>query len=371
MSIAYFVHELADPAVQRRVRMLAAAGRNVTLLGFERLRGGETTAEGGGLVLGRTRNAKLAARIVSVLMAIPRAMRIGNEWRDADLIIARNLEMLVLVMLLTRLAGVRPRIAYECLDIHRLMLGGGPAAALLRAIERACLKRVALVVTSSPAFERNYFRGRQQFAGQVLLAENKVFAAAAPRAGKPASGPPWVIAWCGVLRCARSLRLLRAAADAHPGRVRVELWGTPALDQIPDFNELVSGSPHVQFRGRYEPEDLSTIYANAHFAWAVDFYEAGGNSDWLLPNRLYESLCFGATPIAAAGVETARWLMEHNVGVVLDAPLERTLGAFLERLDAKSYNTLRAAADGLDPGVTRLTPEACRDFAARLAGAPA
>jgi succinoglycan biosynthesis protein ExoL len=298
-------------------------------------------------------------------------MRLKRAWRDADLVVARNLEMLALVMALTRLAGIRPRIAYECLDIHRLMLARGPGPSLLRAIERACLRRVALVVTSSPAFERRYFREMQHFAGQVLLAENKVFAAAAPEKARPSESPPWVVAWCGVLRCARSLRLLRAAADTQQGRVRVELWGTPALDQIPDFHALVSGSPNIQFRGRYQPEDLAAIYAGAHFAWAVDFYEAGGNSDWLLPNRLYESLSFGAVPIAAAGVETARWLKDHGVGVVLETPLERTLEAFLATLDSAAYRALRTAADDLDPGVTRLTPEACRDFAARLAGAAA
>jgi succinoglycan biosynthesis protein ExoL len=369
MSIAYFVHELADPAVQRRIRMLAAAGHDVVLFGFERQRGGEAPADGGGYVLGRTRNRKLAERIASVILAVPRAMRLKRLWRDADLVVARNLEMLALVMALTRLAGARPRIAYECLDIHRLMLARGPAAWLLRALERACLRRVALVVTSSPAFERRYFREMQRFAGQVLLAENKVFAAIAPEKTRPSEGPPWVIAWCGVLRCARSLRLLRAAAE-H-GRVRVELWGAPAIDQIPDFHALVSGSPNIQFRGRYQPEDLAAIYAGSHFAWAVDFYEAGGNSDWLLPNRLYESLSFGAVPIAAAGVETARWLKEHGVGVVLEAPFERSLEAFLATLDGGAYRMLRAAADGLDPGVTRLTPEACRDFAAKLAGAAA
>ena len=165
--------------------------------------------------------------------------------------------------------------------------------------------------------------------------------------------------------------MLRALADASEGRVRVELWGAPALDQIPDFHDLVAGSAHLAFKGRYDPEDLADIYAHAHFAWAVDFYEAGGNSDWLLPNRLYESLCFGAVPIAAAGVETSRWLDERGVGVVLAHPLEETLTSFFRTLDSAAYRTLSAAADDLDPAATRYTPEACRDFAARLAGAPA
>jgi succinoglycan biosynthesis protein ExoL len=370
MSIAYFVHELADPAVQKRVSMLEAGDHEVTLLGFDRIRGAEPVPHRGH-VLGRTENRRLAARVASVAAAIPRAQRVSALWRNANLVIARNLEMLVLVMILTRLQNVRPRIVYECLDVHALMVAKGLFPSLLRALERACLKRVALVVTSSPAFEQRYFRERQQFSGDVLLAENKVLAPSTPAKTHRRDGPPWIIAWCGVLRCARSLRLLRAVADNCDGRVRVELWGTPALDQIPDFHDIVAGGGHLAFKGRYEPQDLSAIYAHAHFAWAVDFYEAGGNSDWLLPNRLYESLCFGAVPIAASGVETARWLEQHGVGVVLDPPLDSAFEGFLRNLDHGSYQALQSAAERLDPSATRFTPEACRDFAAQLAGAAA
>jgi succinoglycan biosynthesis protein ExoL len=149
----------------------------------------------------------------------------------------------------------------------------------------------------------------------------------------------------------------------------VELWGSPALDQIPDFHERVAGAPNLRFRGRYRPDDLAHIYAAAHFAWSVDFYEAGGNSDWLLPNRLYESVCFGAVPIAAAGVETARWLRDHNVGIVLEAPLQQGLTAFLRALDANEYQRLHEAARGLDPNLTQLSEASCRAFVAELEGA--
>lgn len=368
MSIAYFAHELADAAVQKRVRMLSLAGRDVTLLGFERERGGASASAHGGVVLGRTQNRRFLSRILSVVMAIPRALGQRQAWRDAELIIARNLEMLALVTVLTRLLNPRARIAYECLDIHAMVLGNGPASKMMRAVERACLKRAALIITSSPAFERNYFRGMQNYQGRVLIAENKVLTPSAAPDAAPASQAPWIIAWCGVLRCKRSFDLLRSLAAK--GVVKVELWGVPALDQIPDFHEAVAASPGVRFNGAYAPADLPAIYASAHFSWAIDFYETGGNSDWLLPNRLYESLCYGATPIAFAGVETARWLEAHGVGVVLAAPIEQTADAFLAGLDGEARLKLQDAVMRLDPAATRLTAEGCRAFAAELAGAP-
>lgn len=369
MSIAYFAHELADAAVQKRVRMLSLAGRDVTLLGFERDRGGGNASSHNGVVLGRTQNRRFASRIFSVWMAIPRALRQKQAWRDAELIIARNLEMLALVTVLTRLLNPRARIVYECLDIHTMVLGDGIASKLVRVVERACLKRAALIITSSPAFERNYFRAKQNYQGRVLIAENKVLTPAATPSAPPPTQAPWIIAWCGVLRCKRSFDLLRSMATT--GDVRVELWGMPALDQIPDFHEAIAASPGMRFNGAYKPEDLPAIYAAVHFSWAIDFYEAGGNSDWLLPNRLYESLCYGATPIAFAGVETARWLEAHGVGVVLGAPMEQSAAAFLSSLSAEAYNKLQGDVLRLDPDATRFTAEGCRAFADQLAGAPA
>jgi len=367
MRIAYFAHELADAAVQKRVRMLTLAGDTVTLLGFERDRGGAQGAHGG-IVLGRTQNRKLLQRVFAVFGALPKAQAARAAWADADTIVARNLEMLALVCLLTLFDRKRPRIAYECLDIHGAVLGRGPLNALVRAVERMCLKRTALIVTSSPAFERVYFRGVQRFGGKVLIVENKVLGAAAAPA-TALEGAPWVIAWCGVLRCRRSFDLLQRVAQS--GQARIELWGSPALDQIPHFHDAVAATPNMAFHGRYAPEALPSIYGAAHFSWAIDFYEAGGNSDWLLPNRLYESLCFGSVPIAVAGVETARWLEAHRVGAVLDAPIEDTLAPFLSALTPERYRLLREATLTLDPAATRLDEEGCRAFAAELAGAAA
>jgi len=370
MSIAYFVHELADAAVHKRLRMLTLAGREVTLLGFERDRGaGAPPSPEGSIVLGRTRNQRLIARAFSVLAAIPRALKQREVWSGAHLIIARNLEMLALTRVLARLTGSRAQIAYECLDIHRLALSPGLAGAFVRAAERLCLRRTALIITSSPAFEHHYFRTRQRFAGRIVLAENKVLAATDVAASPRSEGAPWTIAWCGVLRCKKSLDLLAHLAAAR--HVRVDLWGLPALDQIPDFHERIAATPNMSFHGPYASADLPRIYGAAHFSWAIDFYEAGTNSDWLLPNRLYESLCYGAAPIAAAGVETARWLEAHNVGVILEAPLEQRLDNLFATLTPDAYRRLQEATSRLEPEATRFTPESCRAFVAELAGAPA
>jgi len=124
MSIAYFAHELADPAVQKRVKMLRAGGRHVSLLGFERARfaGGQVMIPQPH-VLGLTENGKLLSRAWSVLQAIPRAYELRRFWMRADALMARNLEMLLIVRVLAAILRLETRIIYECLDIHPLMDG--------------------------------------------------------------------------------------------------------------------------------------------------------------------------------------------------------------------------------------------------------
>jgi hypothetical protein len=375
MKLAYFVHEIEDPAVRRRVRMLKAGGAEPALFGFERGRHGAPTAEGPPPhVLGRTTSGRFLARIGSVVLALPRAWALRALWRDADVILARNLEMLAIVVALRGLVGAPGRVVYECLDIHRLMFSQGAPGKILRATERALLARTAQVLTSSPAFAERYFRVVQKHEGEILVVENKVLAlepaSDVRKPPPPPPGPPWRIAWCGVLRCRKSLGILAAAARALEGRLEVDLWGAPALDQIPDFHAVVEATDHMRFHGRYAVEDLPRIYGAAHFVWAMDYYEAGGNSDWLLPNRLYEGLRQGVPPVAVSGVETARWLERNGVGVVLPEPVEGAVIRFIDAEAASRYPALRAAAETLDPRATALTLEDCRALVASLAGVP-
>ena len=63
---------------------------------------------------------------------------------------ARNLESLILA---ARVAGRRRgvRLFYECLDIHRTLLGSRTVDRLIQRIESSQLDRIDLLVTSSPA----------------------------------------------------------------------------------------------------------------------------------------------------------------------------------------------------------------------------
>ena len=130
--------------------------------------------------------------------------------------------------------------------------------------------------------------------------------------------PPWRIGWFGALRCRRSLELLADFTRRQGGRFEVVLRGRPALSEFPDFHAFVEAEPYLSFRGPYRnPEDMAAIYGEVHFSWAIDFFEEGQNSEWLLPNRLYEGCRFGAVPISMGNTETGRFLNQQDIGVLL------------------------------------------------------
>ncbi|HEV2533302.1 glycosyltransferase [Phenylobacterium sp.] len=348
MKLAYFVHDLTDPAVARRVRMLKAGGAEPVVLGFRREAAAPTTIEGVPAVdLGRTHDGRMLQRAAMTGLNALIAARLRRHLKDAPVIMARTLEALAVAEAARRMAGSEARLVYECLDIHRLMLGEGVKSRAMRAAERALMARADLLMVSSPAFLERYFEPRQGVGRDLgiptYLIENKILelepAGDNVTAGPP-PGPPWRVGWMGAIRCRKSLAILTDLAARRPDLVDVRMHGRPAYSEFDDFDAEVAGLPNVSFGGSYSAADLPRLYGDVHFAWAIDFMEEGLNSSWLLPNRLYEASRHGAVPIALAGVQTGRYLADHGFGIRLESAAD--LESALEALAPARYRALRA-----------------------------
>ncbi|MEA2728596.1 MAG: succinoglycan biosynthesis protein ExoL [Acetobacteraceae bacterium] len=371
MNLVYFVHDLNDPAVHRRMRMFHAGGAKVSLLGFYR---GEPPDDVDGtvpLTLGRTADTRLWQRAASVLREALLASRWRSLFAGADAILARQLETLVLAAFARRLFAPSTPLIFECLDIHPLMGASGRGGDVLRTVERRVLARCQKLVVSSPYFISGHFARVHKRLPDVTVVENKALdfefdGVVLPERRTP--GPPWRIGWFGVIRCARSLRMLADLAIACPGVVEIIIRGRVATSVLPQFDSVVAATPGLSFGGPYDRAcDLPRLYGDVHFAWAVDFYEAGSNSDWLLPNRLYEAGCFGAIPIACHEVATGAWLAERGVGVLLEGDPTQSVGKFIRELDDAGFRALRAGLAALPKTAFLYTREDCRDLVATLA----
>lgn len=371
LKIAYLVHDLSDPAVHRRVRMLKAGGAQVKIAGFTRVAVPPNHIEGCEAVsLGRTRDGHLLERIGSVALAAIRLKRLKGVLDGCQLVLARNLEMLLLASMARRRYAADAALVFECLDIHRLLLRDSQPGRLLRAMESRLVKGTDLILTSSPRFVSEYFRPRN-LAAPIRIIENKVllpdFGSVPPAPSPRRNGPPWKIGWFGMLRCRRSFDILASVARQCGGGLEVVIAGRPSPNEFPDFEGLVARSPHVRFTGPYRFDDLPALYDSVHFCWAVDYFEKGLNSSWLLPNRIYESAFFGAVPIAAEGVETARWLAEKHIGLTLNGEPEAALRAIVTAMTEGHYQELSDALKRIPTTELADTENTCRQLVEDLA----
>jgi len=334
--VAFFAQDAADAAVRRRVQGFRDEGLRVT--GFSMRRRDRVDVDWDNVDLGRTYDGAYLQRIKS----ISRGARLAAERRDllaqADIIYARNLDMLATAFQARRITGLDTPVIYEALDVHRLLTRRDVVGLAFRRLEGVLLAQTKALVVSSPGFLRNHFELHHHGRYKPFLLENRLAAGAdyGPRPSRArAHTGPLQLGWLGMLRCRRSLDLLlKVAREAGPS-VHIHLHGVPALTEIADFHARIAGVANLTFHGRYRsPEDLANIYAGLDVVWAGDFMEAGFNSAWLLPNRIYEGGFYGVPAIAPAGTQTASWIEARGAGFTLPENLATTLPGLILGLAA-------------------------------------
>jgi succinoglycan biosynthesis protein ExoL len=202
----------------------------------------------------------------------------------------------------------------------------------------------------------------------VIVVENKRVPSAdslqRPRPNPGRHEPPWKVGWFGILRCTQSFEVLRDLAVRHPKFLDVELRGRPTGD-VQALIDRHLPLPNMRFQGPYTQADISLLYGERDFTWAVDLWQSGQNADWLLPNRIYEGGFFNCPPIALAGTETARWLTARGAGVVVQ-DLRGDLETFITTLTPAHYSALKRAVEAIPDGDLAYSVEDCRRITSLL-----
>lgn len=227
--IEVFGFDVAESSQIRRIRAMIAAGNEVH--SFTMRRGNmnrDFTPDWPDTHLFNTRDENLPLRAAIVAASILKMTGHAARLRRADMIFARNMDMLAIAWAARRMAGAgKVPLVYECLDINGALCGDSAKARAMRAAERFLLNRTQMVVVSSPRFISDYFRPVQGYEGATALWENKL-AAGAALPGRPlrrapaATAAPLRLGWVGTIRCAPSLAILADLADrmATPFRSR-------------------------------------------------------------------------------------------------------------------------------------------------------
>lgn len=345
-SIAFFAHDSTESTVMKRVAAFQASGAQVVGFMFRRERPKPPAPKTWNNVdLGVTVDRNYAKRLPKLLGGLLKLLRNRLKARRCQIFYARNIDMLLLAFLAKRLIAPRAVLAYEVLDVQRIFIGSGMINKAMRWVERYLLARCDMLVVSSPDFIARYFQPYQGFAGAWYLLENKVFAQPATlqylqRGPNMQVGPPWSIGWFGTLRCVRSLDMLSRIADALGDRVVIHIRGLPSSEDltVPQIEAACERRANLLYGGPYaSPRDLGAIYGEVHFAWCIDYLDAGLNSDWLLPNRLYEGGLMGALALARRDTATSRKVERDDLGWTFAEPLEREVADFIAHLDAAAY----------------------------------
>ncbi len=351
-KLVFFGHNRKDAAIVRRVHAFMNVGVDVT--GFMFRRDGEPEQPGPAwknVDLGMVEHCQHAQRIWTLLRAIWRSASHRNLLRNADIVYARNLDMLALAFVGLIFVGKdRPKIVYECLDVHAAMTKSGFAGAVIRWFERLALRHIDLLVVSSPGFIRNYFDPIQNYRGPHTLLENKIYfadeivARPAPEELPQNFTEPLTIAWVGILRCQATLDLLKQLAHAEGDKVLIRFHGIISEFLIPDFKAQIEPFANIVYEGPYQwPQGLVKAYQGVHLVWAQELSWSGHNSDWLLPNRIYEGSYFGALSLCVDGTETGRVVGERGLGYVLADSQPQTLIDFVRSLDFEDILVKRRA----------------------------
>jgi succinoglycan biosynthesis protein ExoL len=348
--VGYFGFDLADRVVQKRIAQWRHAGFKVLSFAFVRtpVKSGEEefTDLGVTMALSRWR------RLPSLLRAMLRLSRHRRRLAGLELFIARNLDLLLLAIFARWIAGTSAPIVYEVLDVNFSCLDGGWQGRVIRALERWSIRRIELLLVSSPRYVTHYYRPVLGYGGSWLLFENKLpryLRATRPLPASPGAavpGRPWRIGWFGYLDDWRSWAALRDLAAAMPERAAIRIHGRANADFDHDrFMAELRSLPNVSYGGPYKsPDDLAVLYASVDMVWSADCTSPVGNPQWLLTNGLYEAGFFGKPILVFAGNRAmCEAVRERNCGWCLEAPLAEGLQQFIRGLSFQDYRQKCAA----------------------------
>lgn len=343
-DLLFFCPDVTDATTLKRVQQFMDFGYRVTVFGFRRER--YNTAyqpPWPNVPLGLTTDAKYWHRLSALLHAIPALFANRRVLTRGTIFHARNIDQLLLAMLARLIAVSRAPIAYEVLDIPPILMRRGLVPALLRAIERFCLRRIDLLVLSSPGFHRNYFSAVQGYSGEWFLLENKLYPSPAPpaRPTRPV-GRPWIVGYFGLIRGEATVELIARLAERLKDRVQFKFAGVLTTVDQAKFDAVLRRCPNIVYDGPYLPQqDLERLYREVDFAWALDLEHTDHNSRWLMPCRFYEAGYHGVPCLAVRGFEVGMAIENDRIGWTFEAPLEEQLAGFFEQLTETDYELVR------------------------------
>jgi succinoglycan biosynthesis protein ExoL len=346
--VVYFAPDFTEVATIARARAFEDHGLRPAVFAFRRGRYNHTfRAPWPEVDLGRTQDGRYAQRLVALCRALPALWSGRLLLRHATVFYARNLDQLALAFVARLLCRNGVAIVYEVLDIAPGLTHRGRLGRVMRAVERRLLRRVALLVVSSPGFLQNYYRPIQRYRGRTFLLENKLYPATTldqertppPALDEARRHHQWIVGCFGLIRGQETFDLITRLAERLPSKVLFYFRGIVTTVDAERFANTVARHDNMVYGGAYvNPDDLPEIYGAVDFAWSLDLEYTDANSRWLMPCRFYEAGAFGVPCLAARHFEVGNRVDALGTGWTFAPPYEEDIARFFEDLTRADYD---------------------------------
>jgi succinoglycan biosynthesis protein ExoL len=253
-------------------------------------------------------------RIPKLLFGFIIILKNLNVFRNSNCIYCINVDMLILASILR--IRYKVNLYYEVGDILNTFLGNTISNNVLRFLERFLLKNTKLLILTSPAFYQKFYKKIQKTQCPWMLLENKLISIEKPKINiKYEKSKKIKIVYHGVLRCPLSIKILTTVAAEFKEKCELHIHGFPLWVNKKLLNSYSSKNKNIFWHGEFKyPDDLKAILSDADLLWLIDLSENKSNAKWLLPNRLYDGICYRVPMLALSDTETGNYIKKYDIG---------------------------------------------------------
>ncbi|TWT52121.1 hypothetical protein CA85_50890 [Allorhodopirellula solitaria] len=315
-------------------------------------------------VLGEVKNGNYLQRATPMLLGLRKMRRLI---KSADIVYAFGGDMALFCLLAG--AGLQRPVVIEVGDVRAVQTRPGIRGKLFRSLDRYLTSRCKLLIVTSPAFAKYYYRDWIGVETPSLAIENKVDnqVALAAKSSKrltssnerPLKDRAMRIGYFGLLRDSWSWEVLLDLARSHPSRFHVHLAGLcPTKERLEEIRDM----PNVTYFGEYRsPGDLPGLYNNIDMTWACypPIRQDDWNFKWARPNRFYESCMFGRPTFTREGCQDAFDVKHYRIGKIVHGVVATDVTEEIASITYEQWQCWANAMRQLPDNLYTLTTEAC------------
>ncbi len=346
-----------------RYQELKAYYHESSLLAFERTYY-DSTQDLTFISLGKVDHGKYVGRIKNYIKAVRTIEKQISDNLDTD-IYFYGFDLLP--FLAFRLKKRYSKLIFEIPDIRELYFKKNSVAKILLYALKLSMKKVSILVVTSELFITGFLEKNGISVNGATVIENKVHAKDIEYADVVIDNDNLTIGYFGLIRCARSLKILLKYLDTSENSKLVMYGYFHGIST--ELKEKVTSHAKVSYRGMYRsPRDLNMIYKNIDLTWIAYPYSAQkeGNFKYARTNRFYEAGYFGIPMLANIESGDAFYVDRYNCGLNIDLSNIKNAAETLRNITPEKINIWKKNLDKIDRNQFEASKEDYDELIAKL-----